>query len=207
MASEPILYHIAPSRSSIVLWMLEEVGRPYTLKVLDARAGENQQPAYLAINPMGKVPTLVHEGVVITETGAILCYLADAFPDAGLTVPIADPRRGPYLQWLFFLHSCLEPAVLDRMLERPAAPRRMLGYGDFDATMERVAAALTPGPFLLGEPFTAADVAIGSLLDWGSKMGTIPARPAITAYLQRLAARPAWRRAEARDQALAPAAG
>ena len=149
------LYHIAPSRSSIVLWMLEEIGEPYDVHLLSMSKGENRQPAYLSINPMGKVPALRHRDAIITEAAACCCYLADAFPAAGLDVPIGDPRRGPYLKWLFFAPGSLEPAVMDRAFKRVAeAPRSALGYGDFDTTMDVVARAVTPGPFLTGEKFT-----------------------------------------------------
>src|SRR3954447_11372758 len=104
------LYHISPSRSSIALWMLEETGQPYDVHLLNMKAGENRQDAYLKVNPMGKVPSLRHRDVVITECAAICCYLADEFPQAKLNVPIGDRRRGPYLKWLFFGPSCFEPA-------------------------------------------------------------------------------------------------
>src|SRR5271169_4679087 len=97
--SDLTLYHISPSRSSIVLWMLEEVGEPFDIHLLDAKKGENREPAYLAVNPMGKVPAIRHKGVVMTEGAAICCYLADGFPTAKLNVPIGDPQRGPYLKW------------------------------------------------------------------------------------------------------------
>src|SRR6185312_7827638 len=108
------LYHAAPSRSSIVLWMLEEVGERYDNRLLKLSAGDNRKPDYLAINPMGKVPALRHGEVVITEVAAICTYLADAFPDKKLNVPIGTPRRGVYLKWLFFGPSCFEAAVVDR---------------------------------------------------------------------------------------------
>jgi glutathione S-transferase len=199
------LYHIAPSRSSIVLWLLEEIGCPYALRVLDAAAGEQRGAAYLAVNPMGKVPALVADGVVLTETGAICCYLADAFPAAGLAPAIGDPERGAFLKWMFFCNGCLEPAILDRMLGRPEAPPHMIGYGDFDRALSQVAAAVTPGPYLLGEAFSAADVVIGSLLGWAGKLGALPEVPALADYVGRLEARPAAVRADARDAALAAA--
>ena len=208
MAAAPdlILYHIAPSRSSIVHWMLEEVGQPYELRVLNHKKGENREGAYLAVNPMGKVPALVHGGVVITEAAAICCYLADAFPDAGLSVPLGDRRRGPYLKWLFFSPGCLEPAVIDRMFKRePAPPASALGYGDFDTVLDVLAGAIEPGPFLLGEQFTAADVVIGAGLRWGMATGAVPERAEIVAYAARLAERPALARAFAKDQELAAA--
>lgn len=195
-------YHAAPSRGSIVLWMLEEVGAAYRLELLDLNRGQQKEPAYLAVNPMGKVPAIVHRGVAITEVAAICCYLAESFPDAGLAPAIGDPLRGPYLRWLFFEPGCLEPAIIDRMLERPAGPPRALGYGDLDTTLEVVARAVTPGPFLLGERFSTADVLVGSALRWAAMMGGVPQRPEFAAYVERLTARPALRRALARDQAL-----
>jgi glutathione S-transferase len=197
------LFHIAPSRSSIAHWMLEEIGEPYELRVLDQRREENRQPDYLAINPMGKVPALEHGRVVITEAAAICCYLADAFPAAGLAVPIQDARRGPYLKWLFFGPSCLEPAVIDRMFKRDGAPPGALGWGDLDTVLDVIAEALRPGPYLLGEPFTAADVVIGSGLRWGMAVKVIPERPEFVVYVGRLEQRPALQRAIQRDQALA----
>ena len=110
--AELMLYHAAPSRSSIIRWMLEEIGVPYDLQLLKLAEGEQHTPAYRAINPMGKVPALKHGDVVITEAAAICTYLADAFPQAGLNIPIGDKRRGAYLKWLFFGPSCMEPAVV-----------------------------------------------------------------------------------------------
>lgn len=201
-----ILYHIAPSRSSIVLWMLEEIGKPYELRVLDHQRGENREAAYLSVNPMGKVPALNHKGVVITEAAAICCYLADAFPGAALALPIGNPQRGPYLKWLFFGPGCLEPALLDRMLNREGGPRQALGWGDFDSVINVIADAVTSGPYLLGDRFTAADVVIGSGLRWGMMVKLLPERPELLDYVGRLGQRPALQRAVARDQALAAAA-
>ena len=126
------LYHISPSRSLLALWMLEEVGAEYEVRVLSTERDEQREPAYLAVNPMGKVPALAHEGTVITEAAAICAYLADAFPDAGLAVPIGTPARGVYYKWLFFGPSCFEPAVIDRMLKRAGGPRG--GGGSAGAT-------------------------------------------------------------------------
>lgn len=205
--TELVLYHAAPSRSSIVHWMLEEIGQPYRTELLDLKAEENRQPAYLAVNPMGKVPALRHDGVVITEAAAICLYLADRFPEAGLTVPVDDPRRGPFLKWLFFGPSCLEPAIMDKALPRAKpAPRSAAGHGEFDTVMEVLAEAVEPGPHLLGAPFTAADVVIGSGLRWGMQFGIVPQRPEFTAYAGRLAERPALQRTTAQDEALAKAA-
>lgn len=199
-----LLYHAAPSRSSVALWMLEEIGEPYDIHLLSLKKGENREPAYLAVNPMGKVPALRHDGVVITEVAAICLYLADAFPQAGLSVPVGDPRRGPFLKWLFFGPGALEPAILDRAFKRAEeAPRAALPFGDFETTMDTVAKAVEPGPFLLGDAFTAADVVIGANLRWATHFKLIPERPEFQSYIARFKDRPAARRAEAKDQELA----
>ena len=201
------LYHAAPSRSSIALWMLEEIGEPYDVKLLKLSAGDNMKPDYLAINPMGKVPALKHGDTVITEVAAICTYLADEFPAKKLNVPVGTPRRGVYLKWLFFGPGCFEPAVIDRAAPRKEEARRgMLGYGDFDTCMNVVAKAVDKGPWIMGEQFTAADVVIGSNIRWGTMFKLIPERPEFTAYAARIAARPAAQRAEAKDKELGAAA-
>jgi glutathione S-transferase len=200
------LYHAAPSRSSITRWMLEEVGEPYDIHLLSLDKGDNRAPEYLAVNPMGKVPALKHGDVVITEAAAICAYLADEFPRAKLNVPIGDPRRGVYLKWLFFGPGCIEPAMTDRAFPRKEEPRRaMLGYGDFDTVIDVLTKAVTKGPYLMGEQFTAADVIIGSTLRWGTMFKLLPERPEFAAYVERLAQRPALQRAEAQDKELAAA--
>ncbi len=200
------LYHAAPSRSSIVRWMLEELGEPYDLHVLSLMKGEQRQPAYLAVNPMGKVPALKHGDTIVTEAAAICTYLADEFPEGRLNVPVGDPRRGTYLKWLFFSPSCIEAAIMDRASPRKEEPRRgMLGYGDFDTVMNVTARAVEPGPYLMGEQFTAADVVVGSTLRWGMMFGLLPKRPEFVSYVGRLEQRPALQRATALDQKLAAA--
>ena len=195
------LYHASPSRSSIILWMLEELGQPYDIKLIKLSERDNLKPGYLAINPMGKVPALDHKGTVITEAAAICTYLADEFPQAKLNVPVGSPRRGVYLKWLFFGPGCFEPAVIDRAAPRKEEARRgMLGYGTFDTTMDTVAKAIAKGPWLMGEQFTAADIIIGSNIRWGTIFKLIPERPEFTAYAARIAARPAAQRAEAKDK-------
>jgi glutathione S-transferase len=198
------LYHAAPSRSSIVHWMLEEVGEPYDIHLVSLKKGENRTPEYLRINPMGKVPTLRHGDAVISEAAAICTYLADAFPKAGLSIPIGAPARGIYLQWLFFGPSCLEPAIMERAYPRKdAAPRAALGFGEYDTVVEVLArAAGAAQPYLMGAQFTAADVVIGSGLRWGTMFKLLPERPAFAAYLERLNARPALKRAMEKDRSL-----
>ena len=201
-----MLYHAAPSRSSITRWMLEEIGEPYDIHLLNLAKGDNRAPEYLAVNPMGKVPALKHGDVVITEAAAICTYLADEFPRAKLNVPIGDPRRGVYLKWLFFGPSCIEAAIMDRAFPRKEEARRgALGYGDFETVMDVTAKAVVKGPYLMGEQFTAADVVVGSTLRWGTLFKMLPERSEFTAYIERLAARLALQRAEAQDRELAAA--
>jgi glutathione S-transferase len=201
------LYHASPSRSSIVLWMLEELGEPYEIHQIHLSKGENMTPAYLAINPMGKVPALKHGDTVITEVAAICAYLADEFPAKKLNIPAGSPRRGVYLKWLFFGPSCVEPAMIDRAAPRKEEARRgMLGYGDFDTCMNVVAKAVEKGPWLMGEQFTAADVVVGSTIRWGMTVfKLIPERPEFVAYVARIVARPAAQRAQEKDKELAAA--
>jgi glutathione S-transferase len=195
------LYHASPSRSSIALWMLEEIGQPYDIHPLSLSNGDNRKPDYLAINPMGKVPALKHGDTVITEVAAICAYLADEFPDKKLNVPVGTPRRGVYLKWLFFGPGCIEPAMMDRAAPRKEEPRRgMLGYGDFDTTMNVVAKAVEQGPWLMGEQFTAADVVVGANIRFGTMFKMIPERKEFSDYAARIAARPAAQRAEAKDK-------
>jgi glutathione S-transferase len=198
-----LLYHAVPSRSATALWMLEEVGEPYDIHLLNLSEGDQQKAEYLAVNPQGKVPALKHKGVVITEVAAICAYLADEFPNADLSVPVGDPRRGAYFSWLFFGPSCVEPAVLDRAFPRkePARPGAV-GYRDIDALADILAKAVSKGPYLMGERFTAADVVIGSGIRWGTMFKLIPERPQFKPYVERLAARPALQRADAKDKEL-----
>lgn len=184
--------------------MLEEVGVPYRVELVDFAKKEQKSAAYLALNPMGKVPTLVHRGVVITEVAAICAYLADAFPDAKLAPPPSDPARGTYLRWLFFGAGCLEPAIVDRMLNRaPAEEPGRVGYGTFEATLDALEKAITPGPFVLGDRFSAADVYIASQLGWGIALSKcIEPRPAFLAYVERCNERPASQRTNDRNAAL-----
>ena len=197
------LYHVAPSRSSIVHWMLEEVGEPYDIHLLSMKRGEQLAPDYLAVNPMGKVPALKHGDVVITEAAAICAYLADEFPQRKLNIPVGDPRRGVYFKWLFFGPSCIEPAIMDRAYPRKeAAPRSALGYGEYDVVLDILTKAVAKGPYLMGEQFTAADVVIGSGLRWGTMFKLLPERPEFKSYLTTLAARAALQRTTAKDAEL-----
>jgi glutathione S-transferase len=198
-------YHAPNSRSSGTLVLLEELGADYELHRLDLKKGEQRQPAYLAINPMGKVPAIVHDGALVTEQGAVYQYLADLYPEAGLAPPIGDPLRGPYLRWLYFYGSSFEPAVVDRSMKREPAPASTSPYGDWETMLKTLDDQLAKGPWLLGERFTAADVLWGNALRWTTMFKIVPETPAIKAYIGRVAARPASARAAARDAALAAA--
>ena len=198
------LYHSAPSRSSIALWMLEEVGAPYDVKLISIKNGDNLKPDYLAINPLGKVPALKHGDAVITEVAAICTYLADEFPAAKLNIPTGTPARGVYLKWLFFGPSVFEPAMTDRAFPRQEAPRASaLGWRDFDQVLDIMSAAVAKGPWLMGEQFTAADVTIGAGLRYGMMFKLVPERPEFVSYVTRIAARPAAQRADAKDKEFA----
>ncbi len=196
------LYHAWPSRSAVARWMLEEVGEPYEVELLNLKEGDQRKPAYLALNPMGKVPTLTDGDLVVSEVSAICCYLADAYPAAKLAPPLGDKRRGPYLKWLFFGPSCLEPAMIDKALTRTAAPRATAGWADYDTVVEVLRRAVGEIPYLLGEQFTAADVVIGAGIRWGMMFKMLPELPEFVAYAQRLGERPALQRQIAKDQAL-----
>jgi glutathione S-transferase len=200
------LYHAAPSRSSTVLWLLEELGQPFELVVIDLKTGEQRQPPYLAINPMGKVPAVKHAttagNIIVTESAAICTYLADEFPAAKLAPAIGDPARAAYLRWMFFHGSAFEPAVIDHALKREPGKPMMMPYGDYDTTINSLAAALTKGPYLLGERFSAVDVQMGSNLRWTMQFGIVPQRSEFVSYVDRLLQRPALIRALARDEKL-----
>jgi glutathione S-transferase len=199
------LYHSPHTRSTGTLILLEELGAPYDLHVLNMKAGEQRQPAYLAVNPMGKVPALRHGDAIITEQVAVYLYLADLFPKAGLAPQIGDPLRGPYLRWMVFYAACFEPAVVDRAAKHEPAPQTMSPYGDYDTMLNTVVAELTNGPYLLGERFTAADVLWGTALGWTTMFGLVPKLPEITAYVNRVGSRPAAARVQAKDAELAAA--
>ena len=123
MSDEVVFYSNPMSRGGIVHWMLEELGAPYRYEVVDLEKGEQKTPRFLAINPMGKVPAIVHRGTVVTECAAICAYLADAFPAAKLAPPTDSPARGSYYRWLFFAAACVDAAVVDRAMQRPPPAR------------------------------------------------------------------------------------
>ena len=204
MADELVFYTNPRSRGRIVRWMLEEIGHPYHTEVLDYGT-TMKAPAYLAINPMGKVPALRHGDMVVTEAAAICAHLADAFPQAGLAPPPGDRLRGPYYRWLFFTAGPVEAAISNKALGFvvPQERERMMGYGRIEHVMSALETALSHSDYLAGDDFTAADLYVGSALGFGMMFGTIEKRPVFERYWQRLSARPASKRAKELDDALA----
>ena len=201
------LFHAPNTRSSGALTLLEELGADFDLHVLNLKAAEQRGPAYLAINPMGKVPAVRHGAALITEQAAVFLYLADLYPESGLAPPIGDPLRGPYLRWMVFYGSCFEPALIDRALKREPAPPGTSPYGDYDTTLKTLTDQLASGPWLLGDRFTAADVLWGTALTWTTGFKLVPALPVIQSYIDRWNARPSVARVKAKDAELAAAQG
>jgi glutathione S-transferase len=203
MSEELVFYTHPRTRGRIVRWMLEEVGQPYRTELLDMGT-TLKGAAYLAINPMGKVPAIQHRGVIVTETAAICSYLADAFPQAALAPNTGDPLRGLYYRWLFFAAGPIESAVTNKALgfETPQGREVMAGWGTFAAVMDAMESALSPGPYILGERFSAADVYFGSQIGFGLMFNSIEKRPAFERYWQRISSRPAASRAREIDDAL-----
>jgi glutathione S-transferase len=198
--SELIFFHYPLSRARIVHWMLEELGAPYSVKLINMEKGEHKRPEFLAVNPMGKLPAIQHGSTIITEAGAICAYLADAFPSANLAPTPTSPERGTYYRWMFFGSGCVEPAITDRLFNRPQVERpSALGYGSYDDAINTVEKALTPGPFILGERFSAADVYVGSQIMWGMRMKALEPRPTFQKYVGMLMERPAFKRVLAQN--------
>lgn len=199
------LYHAPNTRSTGARILLEELGAPYTLQVVNMKAGEQRQPDYLAVNPMGKVPAVRHGDALITEQVAVFLYLADLFPEAGLAPPLGDALRGPYLRWLVFYAACFEPAVIDRAAKHEPAPAAMCPYGDYDTMLKTLTDQLAKGKYLLGERFTAADVLWGTGLGWTTMFKLVPELPVIMDYVNRVRSRAATVKVTALDAELAKA--
>ena len=187
------LFHSPQSRSGAALVLLEELGAPYKLHVLNMKAGEQRKPEYLAVNPMGKVPAIRHRDALVTEQVAISIYLADAFPEAGLAPAIGDAERGAYLRWLVFYAACFEPAVSDRAMKREAGSAQSSPYGDFDTMYETLVRHLSRQPFFTGERLSAADILWGTALHWMTMFGLVPERPVIADFVQKIVSRPSYK--------------
>ncbi|HEV8016461.1 MAG TPA: glutathione S-transferase family protein [Stellaceae bacterium] len=197
MAGELVFYTHPQSRGRMARWMLEEVGQPYRTEVLDY-ATTMKAPAYLAVNPMGKVPTLAHGDAVVTEVAAICAYLADAFPAAGLAPPPGSALRAPYYRWLFFAAGPIEAALSNKALGFvvPEGRERMIGYGTYAAAVNALESAVSKNDYLVGGKFSAADLYVGAQIGFGMQFGMVEKRPAFEAYWTRLSARPAYQRAK-----------
>ena len=205
MTAQLTLYHCPHSRATGVMTLLEELKAPYALHVMNMKKGENREPAYLAVNPMGKVPAIRHGDAIVTEQVAIYLYLADLFPEAKLAPPLGDPERGPYLRWMAFYGSCFEPAIVDRWMKREPADKSACGYGTFDDVFNTLMAQMSKGPYMLGEKFTAVDVLWGAALGWMSAFDLLPKRQEVTDYVARVQGRPAAVAAAQKDEELAAA--
>ncbi|MDB6086330.1 MAG: hypothetical protein JWN43_4211 [Gammaproteobacteria bacterium] len=200
-ANEPILlYHAPQSRSSATLTLLEELGAPYELHVLNMKAGEQRQSRYLAINPLGKVPAIRHRGALVTEQVAIFLYVADLFSANALAPAVTHPLRGPYLRWMVYYAACYEPAMVDHAMKRTPAPLAMSPYGDFDTMWSTLVDRLAEFPYLLGERLCAADVLWSMALRWGTMFKIIPDDPVIANYVARVTARASFAKVAALDE-------
>ncbi len=199
--ADVVLFTNPMSRGRIARWMLEEIGAPYSTVVVPYGETGMAGAEYRAINPMGKVPAIQHDGQTVTEAAAICAYLADAFPEAGLA---PEPsQRGAYYRWMFFAAGCVDPAVTAKALQLdiPAERAQMVGYGSYDRTLDALETAVTGGPYIAADRFTAADVYVGAQIVWGLSFGTIAPRPAFADYAQRMTTREAYLRATALDDA------
>lgn len=205
MASELTLYHCPQTRSTGVLALLAELNAPYQLHAMNMKQGENRAPAYLAINPMGKVPAIVHDGALVTEQVAIYIYLADLYPQAGLAPALGDPLRGPYLRWMALYGTCFEPAVVDNWMKRAPVDKMACAYGDFEAIFKLFTDQLAKGPYLLGDRFSAVDILWGTSMGWMNAFKLLPDSELIAAYAERIGSRPAVAAARAKDAELVAA--
>lgn len=196
-------FHSPNTRSTGTFVLLEELGAPYELRVIDTKAGEQRKPAYLAVNPMGKVPAIRDGGTLVTEQGAIFIHLADRFPAKKLAPALDDPLRGAYLRWLVFYGSSFEPALVDKAMNRASPPPAMSPYGDYDTMLKTLVDQLAKGPYLLGDRFSAADVLWGGALTYTTMFKLVPELPEIAAYIRRHAARPSVAKVMAKDAELA----
>ena len=189
------LYWSPRSRSFSAIWLMEETGQPYERVLTDISTGAQKTPEFLAVNPMGKVPALKDSDVSIAEASAIAAYVAERYPDAKLAPPLGDPRRGKYLQWLFFAPSCIEPALI-QIFTKIEVPASTAAWGSSTQVFDVLDAALEKGPFLLGDTFSAADIMVGSGLNFAIRLfKMVPARPSFDRYIDACSARPAFQRA------------
>ncbi len=197
------LYYSPQTRATGTRMLLEELGAPYGLHVLNMKAGEQRQPAYLAVNPLGKVPAIRHGDALITEQVAIYIYLADLFPEAGLTPALDDARRGPYLRWIAYYGASFEPALIDKFMKHEPAPVTQSPYADYDSMLGALEAQLSKGPYLLGDRMTAADILWGVAFNWTMMFGLVPKKDVFVRYSDRITSRPAFQRINTADDEMA----
>ena len=199
--SDLVFYTNPMSRGQTVRWMLEEIGQPYETRILDYGT-TMKAPEYLAINPMGKVPAIVHKGKVVTEVAAIVCYLADAFPQAGLAPPPED--RADYYRWIFFTSGPVEAAFSNRAAGWEPTPerQRMFGYGTYDLAIATLEKALTGRDYIAADHFTAADLFVGANVGFMLAFKLLEPTPVFTDYAARMTDRDAYRRAKDIDSEL-----
>lgn len=190
--AKPVLYYCPRTRAETAMWMSEELGGVCDIKIVNLKTGDHKKPEFLKINPMGKVPALTHDGVTVTESAAICAYLADAFADKGFAPTLNDPKRGAYFRWMFYAPSCIEPMMLDKLggvkRENPMAA----GYGTEADVLKSIDVALSAGPYILGDKVSAADIVMGSLLNFATMFGAIEKKGKIADYIDRMTARPAY---------------
>lgn len=198
-----LLYYSPQSRATGARVMLEELGAPYDLHVLNLKAEEQRQPAYLAVNPLGKVPAIKHGDALVTEQIAITIYLADLFPEAGLTPSLDDSMRGPYLRWIAYYGASFEPALIDKFMKHEPAPVTQSPYADFESMLGALEAQISRGPYLLGERMTAADILWGIAFSWTMMFGLVPKKDVFVRYAERITSRPAFQRITAADAEMA----
>lgn len=196
-----VLYHHPFTRAATAVWMLEEVGVPYELKFLDIMKGAHKAPELLALNPMGKLPTLVDGETVVTESAAIGLYLADRYSAGKLAPALDDPARGTYFRWSLFAPSVIEPGSMAKAASWEFKEGQA-GWGNHKAMLDAIESAVTKGDYLLGDKFSMADCIFGGTLRFMLTFKMIEPRPAFTSYAERLSARPASQRADQRNQAV-----
>lgn len=205
--TRPILYHTPQTRAGTTLWMNEELGNVCDIELIDTKADAQKSGEYLIINPMGKVPALIHESQAVTEVAAICAYLADRFPEKNLAPPLDGPLRGLYYRWMFFAPSCIEPGMLDFFTGKERENPGSAGHGTYSDTVKTIEQALINQPWLLGDQFSAADVVFGSTLNFATMFGALEKRSPFTDYLARISARPAFERAQEKNIAYAKELG
>ena len=197
------LFYSPQTRAAGIRVILEELGAPYDLSVMNMKVGENREPDFLAINPLGKVPTIRHHGTVITEQVAIAIYLGDLFPETALAPAVDDPQRGTYLRWLVYYAACFEPALMDKFAQHvPPDPKQSV-YGDFDTMLDTLEVALADGPWILGERMSVADLLWGIALNWTMMFKLVPERSVFRAFADRVIERASFIKVTADDERLA----